>query len=549
MRGDVSPSEPRSMRRRQWFGIGVLAVMFTGAWGCIQMTTPESSDGSAPIKKGATTTSGTQAAPKQACESGAECAESGVCMRGTCAPLSATDGAKNGDETDVDCGGPIAPVCGVGQACAAGSDCEASVCADSKCRPAAPNDGMKNGDETDVDCGGNNAPSCKSDMSCKANADCASGLCGAAGAYAGKCLVASSCTGGTGAGNDCGLDKNESCCTTIRVPAGVNAGGVSKPAYNLDKYEVTVGRMRAFLKAVDANVYAAAPRPGSGAAPGYPSTGWQSNWNARLPGNPALYGGNGWDTIEFRFGPNGCKRGAGGDYGTSTWTRDPDQHDVENGNFDRKPIVCVDWYLMNAFCIWDGGRLPTYAEFATAFYGGGTPRKMPWGDAPTGNQEIWLQTALTDEQKIAALTSSDALFPFMVTGMFSRAGYTYGDFTRYSGDRGTHVAPPGSKPMGAGRFGHMDIAGNVMELLLDSDVGGWSAPNITNWKPITKPWPETTDCAYANPKPADCQKDWDDGGTRVWGGGSWEGHSAYNGGLGAQPVGFTYHATGGRCAR
>jgi formylglycine-generating enzyme required for sulfatase activity len=222
--------------------------------------------------------------------------------------------------------------------------------------------------------------------------------------------------------------------------------------------------------------------------------------------------------------------------------------DVEGGNFDTKPVVCIDWYLLNAFCIWDGGRLPTYAEFLSAFYGGASPRHFPWGNAPTGNQHVWLLPGLTDDQKIAQLNSA-TVFDYMVTGMFNRAGYTYGNYTRYPGDRGTHVAPPGSKPRGAGAFGHMDLAGNVMELLLDSDPGAWGYPNLANWRNITKPWPVTTDCAYANPKPADCQRDWDDGGTRVLAGGSWEGHYAYGGAAGAHPVGFTYHAIGGRCAR
>ena len=36
------------------------------------------------------------------------------------------------------------------------------------------------------------------------------------------------------------------------------------------------------------------------------------------------------------------------------------------GMRDRHPINCIDWYTAQAFCVWDGGRLPTEAEFEYA---------------------------------------------------------------------------------------------------------------------------------------------------------------------------------------
>ena len=39
-----------------------------------------------------------------------------------------TDGARNGTETDVDCGGSACPACGPGSACGAFSDCTTQVC-------------------------------------------------------------------------------------------------------------------------------------------------------------------------------------------------------------------------------------------------------------------------------------------------------------------------------------------------------------------------------------------------------------------------------------
>src|SRR5262245_51862273 len=57
-------------------------------------------------------------------------------------PPAPVPGVKDGAETDVDCGGPIAPKCAEGKTCASDTDCESSVCSYAKrcilepsCRP------------------------------------------------------------------------------------------------------------------------------------------------------------------------------------------------------------------------------------------------------------------------------------------------------------------------------------------------------------------------------------------------------------------------------
>ena len=91
------------------------------------------------------------------------------------------DSILNGQETDVDCGGPACPTCADGKACQQNTDCTANSCFANVCGQAAPNcmDGAKNGQETDVDCGGPTCLGCANGNACVQNRDCASGLCSA----------------------------------------------------------------------------------------------------------------------------------------------------------------------------------------------------------------------------------------------------------------------------------------------------------------------------------------------------------------------------------
>jgi alpha-tubulin suppressor-like RCC1 family protein len=110
------------------------------------------------------------------CIDGAGC-PSGVCDKGACAAASCNDKLKNGDETDVDCGGSC-PGCANGLACVLDVDCASLRCGPfGVCLAPSCIDGKKDGTETDVDCGGDACGPCASGKACLAHADCASEAC------------------------------------------------------------------------------------------------------------------------------------------------------------------------------------------------------------------------------------------------------------------------------------------------------------------------------------------------------------------------------------
>jgi hypothetical protein len=114
-------------------------------------------------------------AAKSSCSKDGDC-RSGRCDGGTCAAPTCSDGLQNGTETGTDCGGRCTP-CSTGTGCRVDGDCQSGVCLQGTCQSASCNDGVENGAETDTDCGGPTCGGCRAGASCSADGDCQSQIC------------------------------------------------------------------------------------------------------------------------------------------------------------------------------------------------------------------------------------------------------------------------------------------------------------------------------------------------------------------------------------
>jgi hypothetical protein len=101
------------------------------------------------------------------------------------------DSIKDGNETDVDCGGSCTTKCADGKHCSQGTDCVNGSCAGGVCISCM--DGLKDGTETDVDCGGPCTTKCAFGKGCAIDTDCATGFC-----VSGKCDALTLASGQSG---------------------------------------------------------------------------------------------------------------------------------------------------------------------------------------------------------------------------------------------------------------------------------------------------------------------------------------------------------------
>ncbi|HTA90863.1 MAG TPA: hypothetical protein VK745_14830 [Polyangiaceae bacterium] len=142
--------------------------------------------------------------------------ETGVDCGGTCPPCdnACSDHVKDGDETDVDCGGAC-PTCADALKCARDQDCASDACDPLWliCLPATCIDQKQDQLETDVDCGGGTCAGCYTGKKCNVDSDCATNRCDVATHLCGGNSCADGREDGDESDVDCGGSECLGCAT------------------------------------------------------------------------------------------------------------------------------------------------------------------------------------------------------------------------------------------------------------------------------------------------------------------------------------------------
>jgi cysteine-rich repeat protein len=213
----------------------------------------------------------------------------------------------------------------------------------------------------------------------------------------------------------CGPAGDTNCCDARLVSGGTfkRSNDASYPAtvsdFRLDAFEVTVGRFRQFVTAYPQSM----PATGSGKNPNNAAdVGWSMSFNTSLA-----------DSQQALIQAVTCAQA----------------YVAYTANNDSLPMSCVSWFEAQAFCIWDGGRLPSEAEWNFAAASGPKQLPYPWS------------TSATD----VSITSANLVFDGL-----ARPGAV------------------GSKsPTGDSLLGISDLSGNVDEWLADY-AGSYPLPCV-----------------------------------------------------------------------
>lgn len=264
------------------------------------------------------------------------------------------------------------------------------------------------------------------------------------------CQAPPSCQTAANGTNNCGAGDNggESCCVSPEVPGGTydrtyGSADAGDPAtvsgFRFDKYLVTVGRFRQFVNAV---------LPADGGTGWLPAAGSGKhvhlNGGAGLATAPNVDAGqtyeSGWTgamTDNAAIQPTAANLGANClDNIHATWTAS------SGGGHESFPVNCVTWQEAYAFCIWDGGFLPSEAEWEYAAAGGNQQREYPWGSTDPGSEN-----------------------QYAIYGLYYTADPTY-------------IAPVGFASMGGADWAQLDMTGEVSEWTLDWYDSSYASPCV-----------------------------------------------------------------------
>ena len=376
------------------------------------------------------------------------------------------------------------------------------------------------------------APNCPLAARCTSNSDCQSDAC----SYQGVCITNRSCVVQFG-GDTCGLgevgeagNQHESCCHSLPVSGYADQTHPGKTIY-LDKYEITAGRMRAFVNAI-------------GSKPGgirqwmanNPPEVWNNSWNQFLPSDvndsilrPRLLLGDPRHDGETNPGPGVivppatdqyASLGLDHQFGAQVFT---DLHGNNCGVFpgafglptyyypaavltannevpradgldangtsipaqqalDVKAMNCATSEMFQALCHWDGGQLATSEVLDFITGSNNTDDSVSGCGTQYDNHGNLLGNVFTGTVqsggRCPAVSMVNATFDagdaLPVAGSFLNThNYHYPDLGTSTSDKSWEIAAPGR--MASDNIGGwMDLAGNVSEMVLETSGGNFT---------------------------------------------------------------------------
>jgi hypothetical protein len=225
-----------------------------------------------------------------------------------------------------------------------------------------------------------------------------------------------------------------------------------------------------------------------------PATYWKPSWNQLVPSNI--------DEANTILGPYwaGAPNDPNGDWskyscqsgdqtGHTYWIPGDDS-DFTQAELDPKALNCVGWHMANAFCQWEGGRLPTPDEVQAAFTNGGST-KYPWGNTkPVGGDD--------DEKDPKQDPHFNHAYGYNYPQTDNVRYDRYGDAL----DAAIHVSPPGRYARGNNQSGIADLAGDLLPYVWDDSSGSVAETGFVwtfSWEAHGLWWNTTTWGKQQNP--------------------------------------------------